>query len=81
MAKDGRRKGVSYRKRVSDINAIYTEQAKLGLSNREIWRRFIYPKYGICERAMYKILQAATNPAIEITDETWSLFNFDEDNG
>ena len=48
---DKRRKGVSYQKRVKDINRIYDEQAKLGLSNREIWRRFIYPRWGICERA------------------------------
>lgn len=77
---DKRRKGVSYQKRVQDINRIYDEQVKSGLSNREIWRRFIYPKWGICERAMYKILQAGSDPANNIPDEQLTLFNFDEEN-
>ena len=47
-----RRRGVSYLKRVADVNAIYQQHAKSGLSNREIWRRYIYPVYGISERAM-----------------------------
>lgn len=72
---DRRRRGVSYPKRVKDINRIYETQARLGLSNREIWRRFIYPKWGICERAMYKILRAATDPVNDIPDEQLSLFD------
>ena len=76
---DRRRKGVSYRKRVKDINRIYDEQAKLGLSNREIWRRFIYPKWGICERAMYKILNAGEDPVNNIPDEQLSLFDFEDE--
>lgn len=76
---DKRRKGVSYQKRVKDINRIYDEQAKLGLSNREIWRRFIYPKWGICERAMYKILNAGADPVNNIPDEQLSLFEFEDE--
>ena len=42
------RRGLSYKKRVADINSIYDRYAKLGISNREIWRRYIYPHYAIC---------------------------------
>lgn len=76
---DKRRKGVSYQKRVKDINRIYDEQVKLGLSNREIWRRFIYPRWGICERAMYKILNAGADPVNNIPDEQLSLFDFEDE--
>lgn len=38
-------KGCSYARRVTEVNAIYDEYAKTGLSNREIWRRYIYPIY------------------------------------
>ena len=42
-----KRHGVSYQKRVADINRIYDEHAKRGIPNREIWRRYVYPVYGI----------------------------------
>ena len=78
---DKRRRGVSYQKRVADINRIYDEWAKTGLSNREIWRRYVYPKWGICERAFYKILNAGTNPANDIPVEQLTLFDFGNENG
>ncbi len=52
------RRGMSYRKRVADINRIYGEHARSGLSNREIWRRYIYPVYAISERTFYNIMNA-----------------------
>lgn len=52
-----RRRGVSYLKRAADINRIYEHWAKTGLSNREIWRRYIYPVYGISERTLYNLLK------------------------
>lgn len=52
------RHGVSYKKRVLDINGIYDKYAKSGLSNREIWRRYIYPTYGLSERQFYNILKS-----------------------
>ena len=55
------RRGVSYRKRVADINRIYDQYAKSGLPNREIWRRYIYPAYGISERTFYNLLNASSN--------------------
>lgn len=70
---------MSYKKRVTDINAVFDLQAKSGLSNREIWRRFIYPKWGICERALYRILRASAEPANEIPDDQLSLFDFPEE--
>lgn len=53
-----KKRGMSYRKRVRDINRIYDEHAKSGLSNREIWRRYIYPEYCISERTFYNIMNA-----------------------
>ena len=50
------RKGRSYIKRVLEIQAIYDEWSRIGLSNREIWRRHIYPKYCICERTFNNII-------------------------
>lgn len=54
-----RRRGRSYAKRVADINQIYDVYAKTGLSNREIWRRYVYPRYAISERTFYNLLQAS----------------------
>ncbi len=51
-------RGISYQMRVADINRIYDLHAKSGLSNREIWRRYIYPVYGISERSFYNIMNA-----------------------
>lgn len=45
-------KGCSYARRVAEVNAIYDEYAKTGLSNREIWRRYIYPIYSISEKLL-----------------------------
>ena len=52
------KRGMSYRKRVEDINRIYDQHARSGLSNREIWRRYIYPVYAISERTFYNIMNA-----------------------
>jgi hypothetical protein len=59
MRQRAKRKGVSYMLRLSKVNAIYDRYAKTGLSNREIWRRFIYPEFGISERTLYHMLSAA----------------------
>ncbi len=48
-----------YRKRVADVNRIYDRYAKMGLSNIEIWRRYIYPAYCMSERTFYRTLNAA----------------------
>ena len=68
-----KRRGVSYQKRVADINRIYDEQAKRGVSNREIWRRYVYPIYGISERTFYNILNASSEPKKELPPE-WDFF-------
>ena len=57
--------GCSYAKRVIEVNAIYDEYAKSGLSNREIWRRFIYPIYDISENTFYNYINAAATPKIQ----------------
>lgn len=71
--------GRSYVNRVNDIIKIYDEHARDGLSNREILRRFIYPKYFICERTFYNIVNASANNRvidgiIDIKNQL-SLFN------
>lgn len=60
-----RRRGVSYAKRVADINLIYDNYVKTGLSNREIWRRYIYPVYGISERTLYNMLKNGSESVLE----------------
>ena len=60
-----KRKGKSYAKRVADVNQIYETYAKTGLPNREIWKRYIYPRYGIGERTFYNMLKAPTDHRLE----------------
>lgn len=63
-----KRRGRSYKKRVQDINRIYGEYVKSGLSNREIWLRYVYPVYAISERTFYNILNAPVPSAQEDAD-------------
>ncbi len=61
------KRGMSYRKRVEDINRIFDQHSKSGLTNREIWRRYIYPVYWISERTFYNIMNATAgleNPVV-----------------
>ena len=60
-----KRNGKSYAKRVADINQIYDTYVKTGLPNREIWKRYVYPQFGISERTFYNLLKASINPCIE----------------
>lgn len=78
-----KRRGASYQKRVTDINRIYDQHAKSGISNREIWRRFVYPVYGICERTFYNLLNASRDPKNEVPQEaqTFLQFDFDDESG
>lgn len=73
-----KRKGLSYKKRVADINAIYDRYARLGIPNREIWRRYIYPTYAISERQLYNILNASADPRNEIPPSQELFLNFIE---
>lgn len=74
-----KRRGASYQKRVTDINRIYDQHAKSGISNREIWRRFVYPLYGICERTFYNLLNASCDPKNKVPQETQTFLKFDFD--
>ncbi len=78
-----RRRGVSYLKRVADVNRIYSKWVKTGLSNREIWRRYIYPEYGISERTLYNMLKVGVKvkPADPASPRPLLLFDFDDENG
>ena len=70
-------KGCSYARRVVEVNAIYDEYAKTGLSNREIWRRYIYPIYGITEKTFYNYINAAANHKVaqKVNELQLSLFD------
>lgn len=50
-------KGKSYALRVRAVNDVYDEHVKDGISNREIWRRYVYPLFGISERTFYSYLK------------------------
>lgn len=50
-------KGNSYAARVKAVNEVYDRHAKSGISNRDIWRRYIYPQFGISERTLYNYLK------------------------
>lgn len=63
-----KRRGVSYQKRVADVNRIYDTHVKEGLSNREIWRRYVYPIWGISERTFYNLLKAVSDPKNELPE-------------
>ena len=78
-----KRRGASYQKRVTDINRIYDQHTKSGISNREIWRRFVYPVYAISERTFYNLLNASCDPKNEVPQEaqTFLQFDFDDEPG
>ena len=80
----GKKPGQSYQKRVTDINRIYDQYAKQSIPNREIWRRYIYPVYGVCERTFYNLLKAPTKPGFSETlpdlPNLFDMFN-DKDDG
>lgn len=77
-----KRRGVSYKKRVEEVNRIYDREVRRGIPNREIWRRFIYPVYGITERTFYNILNASAEEKNKIADDDdirqLLLFNDDD---
>lgn len=68
---------MSYQKRVADINRIYDLYVKKGVPNREIWRRYIYPVYGISERTFYNILKASAKPKNDLPEDTLLYLKFD----
>lgn len=76
-----KRRGVSYKKRVEEVNRIYDREAKRGIPNREIWRRHIYPVYGISERTFYNLLNASAEEKNKIADddEIRQLLLFNDD--
>lgn len=59
MRKKRKGRGISYKVRVAEVNHIYDEHRRSGLSNVEIWRRYVYPKLFISERTFYNMLNAS----------------------
>ena len=66
--------GLSYVNRVAEIVAIYDEHSRSGLSNREILRRYIWPKHHICERTFYNIINASATERNQSQHRQLSLF-------
>lgn len=58
-----KRKGKSYLKRAVEVQAIYEYWSKIGLSNRDIWRRHVYPRFCICERTFNNIISRQVEEA------------------
>lgn len=56
--------GYAYVARITDIVRIYDEHSREGISNREIFRRYIYPRYHICERTFYHYIKASADDRI-----------------
>lgn len=55
-------KGFNYVYTVNDVNNIYDAHVHSGLSNREIWKRYIWPIYHISERTFYNYLKVSADP-------------------
>jgi len=72
------RRGVSYQKRVADVNRIYDQHVRSGLPNREIWRRYIYPVYAISERTFYNMLKVSEEPRTAVPEDLQLFFNFED---
>ena len=51
-----KRPGIAYLMRMKAVAQIFDKQAKIGLSNREIWKRHIYPRFFISEGTMYNLI-------------------------
>ena len=79
-----KRRGVMYRKRVAEVNRVYDKYAKMGVSNIEIWRKYISPVYGMSERTYYRTLNAAARvgesaAAFEAMPRLFNLSDKDND--
>ena len=67
-------RGMSYKARVAEVNRIYDEHRRSGLSNVEIWRRYVYPKLFISERTFYNMLNASAVIDIEAVEREMQLW-------
>ena len=67
-------RGISYKARVAEVNRIYDEHRRSGLSNVEIWRRYVYPKLFISERTFYNMLNASAGIDIEAVEREKQLW-------
>ena len=74
MRKKRNGRGISYKARVAEVNRIYDEHRRSGLSNVEIWRRYVYPKLFISERTFYNMLNASAVIDIEAVEREKQLW-------
>ena len=75
----GKRHGVSYQKRVADINRIYVPPPNFPVRYTGLDILVIYPVYGISERTFYNILNASADPKNDLPEDTQLFFNFGEE--
>lgn len=71
-------RGMSYKARVVEVNRIYDEHRRSGLSNVEIWRRYVYPRFFISERTFYNMLNASAvvdTEEVRHVTEQWLPFD------
>ena len=75
----GKRHGVSYQKRVADINRIYDQYVKTGVPNR----KFGGGTYILCmvlvSVLFYNILNASADPRNDLPEDTQLFFKFGEE--
>ena len=57
--------GRSYAARVEAIMAEYDKWARSGLSNREILRRYISPRWHIAESTFYNMVKASSRVSVQ----------------
>lgn len=69
MKSIARVKGYSYEARVREVNEIYDRHSRSGLSNREILRRYIWPKHRISEKTFYNYINACAAPRVNGKEE------------
>ena len=70
-------RGMSYKVRVAEVNRIYDDHRRSGLSNVEISRGSVSPKFFISERTFYNMLNASAvidTEAVEREKEQWLPF-------
>lgn len=63
------RTGISYKLRVLFVVQTFEKHEKTGLSNRAIYRKYIYPTLGICEKTMYNMINHSCDTRYALTDE------------
>ncbi len=60
--------GLSYKFRLYYVMQTLDKYAKSGLSNREVYRKYIYPVLGISEKTMYNMINNSCKEKYQLTE-------------